>query len=67
VRLDGERSQAIVDAKEIAAEFSANHVRILLSSAGPALFIGRSSGRLVISNLAGKTLATGFCSRQEMI
>jgi hypothetical protein len=62
IRLDGSSKQAVVDEKAFAAAYTPSHARILLSTAGPALFIGRTSGRLVVSNTEGRTLGVGQCT-----
>jgi hypothetical protein len=44
----------------VAAEFGASHVRLRLAD-GAALFIGLVSGRMVLSDATGKTIAAGLC------
>ena len=54
--------RARVDGREVAAEFGARHVRLQLGVDGGMLFIGLVSGRMVLSDATGKTVAFGLCS-----
>lgn len=53
---------AIVDEQDTPAEYSASHVRVRLEMNGPELFIGRMTGKMVLSAPDGKTMALGQCS-----
>lgn len=53
---------ATVDDFDTPADYSASHVRVRLDARGPVLFIGRVTGRMVLSSPDGQTLARGQCT-----
>lgn len=61
VELDDTVPLAVVDDAEAPAEYSKTHVRVRLAATGPALFIGRGTGRLLVSAPDGSALGIGRC------
>lgn len=53
---------AVVDGEDVPAAYAPSHATLRLAASGPSLFIGRATGRLVISDGAGATLGRGQCS-----
>lgn len=62
IELDDSLPLAMIDDEDTPAEYSSSHVRVLLSLNGPSMFIGRESGRLVLSAADGRMLARGVCT-----
>ena len=66
IEVDDTLPLAVVDDSDRPADYSGSHIRIRLDIDGPTLTIGRSSGRLVATDGAGKPLGAGFCTPQVM-
>ena len=62
IEIDENMPLAIVNEEEHPAYYTPSHIRILLEPNGPALTIGRSSGRIVAVSAGGETVALGICS-----
>lgn len=61
VELDHGIPLAIVDSEDTPAEYSSGHASVRLSPAGPNLFIGLHTGRLLVTAADGAMLGKGMC------
>ena len=61
LELDDSIPLAVVNDFETPAEYAPSHATVRLSHGGPSLIIGRSTGRLMVADAGGKTIAVGGC------
>jgi hypothetical protein len=61
IELDEAIPLATVDSVDAPAEYSNGHVRVRLAASGPHLFIGLTSGRLLVTATDGQVLGKGDC------
>lgn len=67
VEFDERLPLATVDDSDKPADYSASHIQIRLAQEGPVLTIGRVTGRLLATDLSGKTIGSGRCTPQGIV
>lgn len=67
IELDENLPLAVVNDEERPAYYETSHILILLDRDGPALTIGRSSGRIVAFTPGGESVALGTCSARTRV
>lgn len=58
---------ASIDDSDHPADYTSSHIRIRLTSDGPVLTIGRTTGRAVLQDRSGTPMGSGRCESPQFI